>query len=49
MFQIDRSANRLRKFERTSVAQVGFRERMHLQEWLGPMRDASYGTRRKHG
>lgn len=40
MFQIDRSANRLRKLERTSFAQVGFREREHLQEWLATMPDA---------
>jgi hypothetical protein len=40
MFQIDRSANRLRKLERTSFSQVGFREREHLQEWLATMPDA---------
>lgn len=40
MFQIDRSANRLRKLERTSFAEVGFREREHLQEWLATMPDA---------
>lgn len=37
MFQIDRSANRLRKLERTSFSEVGFREREHLQEWLASM------------
>lgn len=40
MFQIDRSANRLRKLERTSFSEVGFREREHLQEWLAGMPDA---------
>lgn len=40
MFQIDRSANRLRKLERTSFSDVGFREREHLQEWLAAMPDA---------
>lgn len=40
MFQIDRSANRLRKLERTSFSEVGFREREHLQEWLASMPDA---------
>ncbi|QFT59419.1 hypothetical protein FIU94_11350 [Sulfitobacter sp. THAF37] len=40
MFQIDRSANRLRKLERTSFSEVGFREREHLQEWLATMPDA---------
>ena len=40
MFQIDRSANRLRKLERTSFTEVGFREREHLQEWLATMPDA---------
>ncbi len=40
MFQIDRSANRLRKLERTSFFEVGFREREHLQEWLATMPDA---------
>ena len=37
MFQIDRSANRLRKLERTSFSEVGFKEREHLQEWLASM------------
>ncbi len=40
MFQIDRSANPLRKLERTSFSEVGFREREHLQEWLATMPDA---------
>lgn len=40
MFQIDRSANRLRKLERTNFAEVGFREREHLQEWLATTPDA---------
>ena len=40
MFQIDRSANRLRKLERTSFAEVGFRERENLQEWLATMPNA---------
>lgn len=40
MFQIDRTANRLRKLERTSFSEVGFREREHLQEWLASMPDA---------
>jgi len=40
MFQIDRSANRLRKLERTSFSEVGFREREHLQVWLATMPDA---------
>jgi len=40
VFQIDRSANRLRKLERTSFSEVGFREREHLQEWLATMPDA---------
>jgi len=40
MFQIDRSANRLCKLERTSFSEVGFREREHLQEWLATMPDA---------
>lgn len=40
MFQIDRTANRLRKLERTSFSEVGFREREHLQEWLATMPDA---------
>ncbi|MZR14331.1 DUF4268 domain-containing protein [Maritimibacter sp. DP07] len=40
MFQIDRSANRLRKLERTCFSEVGFREREHLQEWLATMPDA---------
>lgn len=40
MFQIDRYANRLRKLERTSFTEVGFREREHLQEWLASMPDA---------
>lgn len=40
MFQIDRSANRLRKLERISFSEVGFREREHLQEWLAAMPDA---------
>lgn len=40
MFQIDRSTNRLRKLERTSFSEVGFREREHLQEWLATMPDA---------
>jgi len=40
MFQIDRSANCLRKLERTSFSEVGFREREHLQEWLATMPDA---------
>lgn len=40
MFQIDRSANRLRKLERTRFSEVGFREREHLQEWLASMPDA---------
>lgn len=40
MFQIDRSANRLRKLERTSFSEVGFREREHLQEWLATMPEA---------
>ncbi|MGR3761087.1 DUF4268 domain-containing protein [Roseobacteraceae bacterium NS-SX3] len=40
MFQIDRSANRLRKLERTSFSEVGFREREHLQEWLASMPEA---------
>ncbi len=40
MFQIDRSANRLRKLERTTFSEVGFREREHLQEWLATMPDA---------
>ena len=40
MFQIDRSANRLHKLERTSFAQAGFTERGHLQEWLATMPDA---------
>ncbi len=39
MFKIDRSANRLRKLERTGFPEVGFREREHLQEWLATMRD----------
>lgn len=34
MFQIDRSANRLRKLERATFSEFGFREREHLQEWL---------------
>ena len=38
MFQVDRSINRLRKLERTSFSEVGFREREHLQEWLATMR-----------
>ena len=40
MFQIDRSANRLRKLGRTSFSEVGIREREHLQEWLASMPDA---------
>lgn len=40
MFRIDRTANRLRKLERTSFSDVGFREREHLQEWLASMPDA---------
>lgn len=40
MFQVDRPANRLRKLERTSLTEVGFREREHLQEWLATMPDA---------
>lgn len=40
MFQIDRSANRLRKLEHTSFSAVGFRERDHLQEWLATMPEA---------
>lgn len=40
MFQIDRSANRLRKLERTTFSEVGFREREHLQEWLASMPEA---------
>jgi len=40
MFQIDRFANRLRKLERISFSEVGFREREHLQEWLAAMPDA---------
>ena len=40
MFQIDRSSNRLSKLERTTFAEVGFREREHLQEWLAAMPDA---------
>ena len=40
MFQIDRTANRLRKLERTSFSEGGFREREHLQEWLASMPDA---------
>lgn len=38
MFQIERSSNRLRKLERTSFSEVGFRE--HLQAWLATMPDA---------
>lgn len=40
MFKIDRFANRLRKLERISFSEVGFREREHLQEWLAAMPDA---------
>ena len=40
MYQIDRSANRLRKLESTSFSEVGFREREHLQEWLATMPEA---------
>lgn len=40
MFQIDRSANRLRRLERASFSALGFREREHLQEWLAAMPDA---------
>lgn len=40
MFQIDRSAYRLRKLESASFSEVGFREREHLQEWLATMPDA---------
>lgn len=40
MFQIDRSANRLRKLDRTTFSEVGFREREHLQEWLASMPEA---------
>lgn len=40
MFQVDRSLNRLSKLERTSFAELGFREREHLQEWLAKMPDA---------
>lgn len=40
MFQIDRAQNRLRKLDRTSFAEVGFREREHLQEWLAAMPEA---------
>lgn len=40
MFQIDRATNRLRKLERTSFTELGFREREHLQEWLATMPEA---------
>ncbi len=40
MFQIDHTANRLRKLERATFSELGFREREHLQEWLATMPEA---------
>ena len=34
MFQIDPAGNRLTPFERRSFAELGIRERAHLQEWI---------------
>lgn len=34
MFQIDRAKNRLQPLEEKRFAELGFRERNHLQEWL---------------
>ena len=34
MFQIDRAQNRLQPLEEKRFAELGFRERNHLQEWL---------------
>ena len=34
MFQIDRSANRIKRLAERRFAELGFQERKHLQEWL---------------
>ena len=34
MFVIDKEKNRINKIEECSFAELGFREREHLQEWL---------------
>ena len=34
MFQVDRANNSLKRLERTTFSDAGFRERDHLQEWL---------------
>lgn len=34
MYRIDKSANRLRPLEQRRLAELGFTERRHLQEWL---------------
>jgi hypothetical protein len=34
MFLIDRETNRVRPLERRTFAELGFRERTHLQEWI---------------
>lgn len=40
MFQVDRSANRLKQLDRITFSEVGLREREHLQEWLATTPDA---------
>ncbi|NSY16297.1 DUF4268 domain-containing protein [Neorhizobium sp. AL 9.2.2] len=40
MFKIDKHQNRIEKLEQSSFAELGFRERAHLQEWLAHKPDA---------
>ena len=43
MFQIDRTQNRLQPLEEKRFAELGFRERGHLQEWLANLPSALGG------
>ncbi|WP_231616604.1 hypothetical protein [Pseudoalteromonas sp. SWN29] len=40
MFKIDKVSNRISPIESKSFAELGFRERDHLQEWLANQPDA---------
>ena len=40
MFHIDRTANRITKLKELLFSDLGFNERMHLQEWLANRPDA---------
>ncbi|MBJ3775299.1 DUF4268 domain-containing protein [Acuticoccus mangrovi] len=40
MFRIDRASNRIHRLEQKRFADLGLRERDHLQEWLANMPDA---------